>query len=1222
MEVFVRNLPDTMTERQVKKFFEPWLTRLQIYTFRVDKHANKNFALLTFVSGSAGQRFLLEHGQTQQGKIGFNQVKTKLFHMGKPVNCTQSTNTPDKHIVSSLRDEELRRITRVSSTDPDSTILYKPPKVQRVFAINSVSCGQWGFSKEEPIFRSHFHTMVTGRILFGHGAVVLDLHSSDLKTPKQQIVMRYDSIESTVTGHQDQNSPPISFSLTEAPKLYEKIPPPTENDVLVQSMRTMALQLPSHRVPYNPVKRKRISGLNKSHQNVVASCLCYRVTLVDRHDMKSVRALEKIPRNKIPRSIAFDTVMSFDPAHAFPAQITKLNNALTGARFAQFPFGAKFQLQRLAQNGYLPPSRVFDLMDVVAKLSQGISWSVKTRAIRRLSNQIPYAGPATDPYELSSQALSYLLVDSIDSIIKEDSYSNGYSEQPEQIAQILKATVTPTGIYLYGPEPEMKNRVLRKYSAHTDYFLQVSFLDENSEQLWYDRVTSIEDIYHKRFKGVLDSTINIAGRGYEFLGFSHSSLRAQTCWFMAPFTIDNQLLYAKGVIARLGDFSTIRWPARCAARIGQAFSQTFSSVTLPAEAIKSMPDVTRNGRVFSDGVGTCSSSVLEVVHEAYGQSRIMKPTLLQIRFQGAKGMISLDNRIKGHAIYLRPSMIKFEGSTAYDIEICGAAFKPLPMYLNRQLIKILEDLGVPDEAFLTLQDEAIRQLRDATTSPVNATNFLRRVHVGQSARLPGLFLALRDIGISYSDDAFLRHVLEVCVLVELRELKHRSRIRVADGMTLYGIMDETGFLQEGEIYCSVYNADGPLILTGDVVITRCPALHPGDVQCVNAVDVPQESPLRALQNCVVFSQHGERDLPSKLSGGDLDGDLYNIIYDDSLYPPKTADPANYGRVQPIDIGRPVISSDMSDFFVQFMKNDALGRIATLHQTLADIHPQGVFHPDCIKLAELHSDAVDFSKTGIPVDLKAIPKGAKVKPDFQAPGPRVLMENLITLDNLEDHVDMEEIEELDEYTAPTPKYYRSEKVLGKLYRAIDEHQLLKEIQRSDHTQDPSKSQESQFNAVWKFIQDKTALIQYAHYIDFARNIKADYEDILLHTMFDYASQPHHHVSEVEVVSGAIIGKNGAQSKRQRDYSTTMKERHERDVDYIVRCILQGEDTSGTEEALERSIACFWIGHQEITESKRVGRLVSFGWIAAGVCLSEVKKFERKMKMGEMPQLGYY
>lgn len=47
-----------------------------------------------------------------------------------------------------------------------------------------------------------------------------------------------------------------------------------------------------------------------------------------------------------------------------------------------------------------------------------------------------------------------------------------------------------------------------------------------------------------------------------------------------------------------------------------------------------MPDITRNDRVFSDGVGTCSPSVLKVIHEAYGQSRKLKPTLLQVRFQG------------------------------------------------------------------------------------------------------------------------------------------------------------------------------------------------------------------------------------------------------------------------------------------------------------------------------------------------------------------------------------------------------------------------------------------------------------------------------------------------------------------------------------------------------------------------------------------------------------
>lgn len=35
--------------------------------------------------------------------------------------------------------------------------------------------------------------------------------------------------------------------------------------------------------------------------------------------------------------------------------------------------------------------------------------------------------------------------------------------------------------------------------------------------------------------------------------------------------------------------------------VGQAFSQTYKSVTLPIEAFQGLLDVERNGRVFSDG---------------------------------------------------------------------------------------------------------------------------------------------------------------------------------------------------------------------------------------------------------------------------------------------------------------------------------------------------------------------------------------------------------------------------------------------------------------------------------------------------------------------------------------------------------------------------------------------------------------------------------------------
>lgn len=259
---------------------------------------------------------------------------------------------------------------------------------------------------------------------------------------------------------------------------------------------------------------------------------------------------------------------------------------------------------------------------------------------------------------------------------------------------------------------------------------------------------------------------------------------------MAPFTLNQELLHSGLVIKRLGEFSEIRSPAKCAARIGQAFSQTFTSISLPPEAITTIAEVERNNRVFSDGVGTCSDSVMRRIWREYAQSRDLKPTVFQIRYAGkeprswgivlltktltgAKGMISLDSRLHGEVLCLRKSMIKFQG-VGSDIEICGAGLRPLPMYLNRPLIKILEDLGVPESAFLYLQDVAVEKLRMTTESPVNAANFLQRNYIGKAARLPWLVRKLLDLNIYFNEDDFLRNVLELAVLIQLRELKHRT----------------------------------------------------------------------------------------------------------------------------------------------------------------------------------------------------------------------------------------------------------------------------------------------------------------------------------------------------------------------------------------------------------------------------------------------------------------
>ena len=51
-----------------------------------------------------------------------------------------------------------------------------------------------------------------------------------------------------------------------------------------------------------------------------------------------------------------------------------------------------------------------------------------------------------------------------------------------------------------------------------------------------------------------------------------------------------------------------------------------------------------------------------------------------------------------------------------------------------------------------------------------------------------------------------------------------------------------------------------------------------------------------------------------------------------------------------------------------MVNDSLGVIANSHMAFADQEKEMARNSKCLRLAELHSIAVDFSKTGVPVQV--------------------------------------------------------------------------------------------------------------------------------------------------------------------------------------------------------------------------------------------------------------
>ena len=93
-------------------------------------------------------------------------------------------------------------------------------------------------------------------------------------------------------------------------------------------------------------------------------------------------------------------------------------------------------------------------------------------------------------------------------------------------------------------------------------------------------------------------------------------------------------MYDRMLISDLGDFTVIRSPAKCAARIGQTFSDTPTAVRIDPRAVKIVKDVEVGPRVFSDGVGTMSKTVWHQITNGLPRKGGSPPTCFQIRYAG------------------------------------------------------------------------------------------------------------------------------------------------------------------------------------------------------------------------------------------------------------------------------------------------------------------------------------------------------------------------------------------------------------------------------------------------------------------------------------------------------------------------------------------------------------------------------------------------------------
>ncbi|KAL1223105.1 RNA-dependent RNA polymerase 6 [Cardamine amara subsp. amara] len=150
--------------------------------------------------------------------------------------------------------------------------------------------------------------------------------------------------------------------------------------------------------------------------------------------------------------------------------------------------------------------------------------------------------------------------------------------------------------------------------------------------------------------------------------------------------------------------------AKCAAGMGLCFSSTYATVdVLPHEVDTELPDIKRNGYVFSDGFGKITPDLAHEVLEKLKLDVHCTSCAYQIRYAGFRGVFARwPSRGDTIRLALRDSMKNFNSKHTI-LEICSwTRFQP--GFLNRQIITLLSVLGVPDEIFCDMQESMLYKL--------------------------------------------------------------------------------------------------------------------------------------------------------------------------------------------------------------------------------------------------------------------------------------------------------------------------------------------------------------------------------------------------------------------------------------------------------------------------------------------------------------------------------
>ena len=535
---------------------------------------------------------------------------------------------------------------------------------------------------------------------------------------------------------------------------------------------------------------------------------------------------------------------------------------------------------------------------------------------------------------------------------------------PENHFMIKRAVVTPCRILSLPATPVASNRLLRRLAVSRHELLLVSFKDEDMSKLH-----NIDLL--PRIESVLTTGILINDIKYQYLCSSGSQLREHKAYFLASESYETVLYVRSLVIPNPLNFTSA---PKYLARLGMYGTADKHIANVHADSVAWIEDgVAENGELTTDGAGKISYKKAE---ELTMKMDIKLPSAFQIRYSGIKGILLCtsehDPDLNGKDIAFRKSMQKFQNN---DEDLCIVSTSKIhELTLNREVITLLSAIKsdwLLNNTLMRYQEVALAKsaeiFMDGKAAQESLKSYIDKNTIDE----------LRSCNFEILDEKYWFTILQGVYRLQVREIRNKTSIPIDKGCLLIGVPDPYGVLKDNEVFVQLKIDGKPnQLIEGPILTYRNPCLHPGDHRRVVGKRVEK---LMHLYNVMVLPVNGcTHSLSSACSGGDLDGDMFAVIWDSNLIPAEELifPPCDYlslanspTSAEQIDV---TDQAELAKFYTKFMANDSLGRVAHKHLALCDILDDGARDPLAIELAKSQCKAVDYPKTGIP---PVVPKQA-------------------------------------------------------------------------------------------------------------------------------------------------------------------------------------------------------------------------------------------------------